>query len=196
MPNTSSPSAKPSARETSTVPETSLPSTAGNCLGMIPRRYFQSIGLIETARTLINTSPSPGSGRSSSSMRSTSGPPVSRSNTACMGLLLVGTTATESNPGRVAPRAAVQELTRVGAIEIPVTDRRARPQTRLVLGVMHAWHEIEARHRALAALVIAIQNVDAEPCAGLDCLARRRVHAHLAVGEGCLPEADVARRHI
>ena len=42
------------------MPETSLPSIAGSCLGESPRRYFQSIGLIEAACTRISTSPSAG----------------------------------------------------------------------------------------------------------------------------------------
>ena len=51
MPRTSSPSAKASDREASTVPETSLPSTAGSDLGNRPRRYFQSLGFTEAAWT-------------------------------------------------------------------------------------------------------------------------------------------------
>ena len=66
-PNTSSRSAKPSARESSTVPEASLPSTAGSRVSDKPRRAFQSVGLTAAACTLINTWPSPGSGRSASS---------------------------------------------------------------------------------------------------------------------------------
>jgi hypothetical protein len=64
-PNTWSPSAKPSAREVSTVPDTSMPSTLGS--GPLARRFFQSAGLTDAAWTLISTSPSPGSGRSVSS---------------------------------------------------------------------------------------------------------------------------------
>ena len=66
-PNTSSPSAMSSARESSTVPETSLPSTAGSRVSDNPRRAFQSVGLTDAAFTPINTWPSPGSGRSASS---------------------------------------------------------------------------------------------------------------------------------
>lgn len=61
MPNASSPSEKPSAREATTVPDTSLSSTAGSGFFMKPRR-FQSVGLTDAAWTLISSSPSPGSG--------------------------------------------------------------------------------------------------------------------------------------
>ena len=67
MPNTWSPAAKPSARDVSTVPETSMPSTLGSGPLLDPRRLFQSAGLTDAAWTLISTSPSPGSGRSVSS---------------------------------------------------------------------------------------------------------------------------------
>jgi hypothetical protein len=49
MPNTWSPSAKPSAREPSTVPEMSMPSTRGSGLSLDPRRFFQSAGLTDAA---------------------------------------------------------------------------------------------------------------------------------------------------
>ena len=43
-----------------------MPSTAGSCVDE-PAPGFQSTGLTDAARTLISTSPSPGSGRSASS---------------------------------------------------------------------------------------------------------------------------------
>src|SRR3954453_2799743 len=84
MPKTSSPSENPSAREASTVPDASLPRTAGSAFSAWPRRDFQSIGLTEAARTRIRTPPSSGLGASMSSSRKTSGSPVSRTTTALM----------------------------------------------------------------------------------------------------------------
>src|SRR5438270_698198 len=51
-PKTSSPSANPSARDDSIVPEMSLPSTAGSSLWAMPRLYFQSIALAAAAPRL------------------------------------------------------------------------------------------------------------------------------------------------
>src|ERR1035437_1918489 len=85
MPKTSSPTSRPGARETSIAPLMSVPSTAGSSFGIRPRRNFHSIGLIATARTLIRTSPSAGSGGGSSSSASTSGSPVLRITAARIG---------------------------------------------------------------------------------------------------------------
>ena len=63
---TSSPSAKPSAREASTVPDTSMPSTAGSGTHEAPA-IFPVDWVDRRGADLISTSPSPGSGRSASS---------------------------------------------------------------------------------------------------------------------------------
>src|SRR3954454_7195229 len=63
----------------------------GRSAAAAPRRFFQSTGLTEVARTLIRTSPSAGSGRSTSASSRTSGLPVSRMSTACMAAPSAGT---------------------------------------------------------------------------------------------------------
>src|SRR3954449_8140625 len=86
-PKTSSPSANPSARDCSTVPDMSRPITVGNGISRYPCRAFQSAGFTDAARTRMSTSPSLGSGSGNSSHCRTSGPPVSWMTTACMALL-------------------------------------------------------------------------------------------------------------
>ena len=73
----------------------------------------------------------------------------------------------------LAPRSSA----RIGAIEVPVTRDRAEAHPGL-LGVITrvlARDHVEAGDRALASLVIAVQQVDAERSAGLDHLAHGRV---------------------
>ena len=81
-PKTSSPTAKPSTPgpTASTTPEMSQPRMTGGStprLFISPplRRVFQSTGLIPAASTRTSSSPSPASGRGTSSKRSSSGSP-------------------------------------------------------------------------------------------------------------------------
>jgi hypothetical protein len=55
---------------------------------------------------------------------------------------------------------------------------------------------VEARDRALPALVVTVEQVDTERLARRDRLAHGRVKIVLRVAQRRLPEADVAGRHV
>src|SRR5579864_6118767 len=84
---------------------------------------------------------------------------------------------------------------RVRAVDVPVARGRAAPQPRLAAGLVAGAHE-EARDRALATLVIAVQDVDADPVAVGDRRAQRRIQRVMLVAQRRLPEAHIACGHI
>src|SRR5581483_9048582 len=81
-------------------------------------------------------------------------------------------------------------LARVRAVDVPVAADGGEPRA------VVARDQREARDRALAQLVVAVEHVDHEPLARLDRTARICEALLRRVAERALPEADLAGRDV
>src|SRR6185312_2741470 len=90
------------------------------------------------------------------------------------------------------PSLRARLLAGVVAVEVPVARDRAHPHPRLLVGSVHAGREEEPRDRPLAALVVAVEEVDGDPGPVRDRGFQRPKQRVVGLANRGLPEAHVA----